>query len=159
MRARTRNALVSTFVATLFIGTVVAQSDPNVGTWTLNVAKSKWSPGPAIKSGTTVITAAGKGHKVTVDQVIADGSKRHYEYTSADDGKEVPIVGNHPDADTVLRTRVDAATTRAVMKKGGKVTTTQTAVLSADGKTRTVTTTGTNAAGQAVNNVAVFEKK
>jgi hypothetical protein len=69
------------------------------------------------------------------------------------------VTGNNPDMDTVARTRIDAATVQTISKKGGKVTTTQTSAVSADGKTRTVTTTGMNASGQQVNNVAVYERQ
>ena len=57
------------------------------------------------------------------------------------------------------RTRVNANTVKTVSKKNGKVTTSQTSQVSSDGKTRTVTTTGMNAAGQAVNNVAVYDRQ
>ena len=128
-------------------------------TWKLNVAKSKYSPGPAPKSATTKIEAAGAGTKVIADQVAADGTTRHWEVTANYDGKDNPVTGNNPDADMVARTRVNANTVQAVNKKGGKVTTTQTSTVSADGKTRTVTTKGVNAAGQTVNNVAVYERQ
>ena len=105
-----------------------------------------------------MIEAAGKGTKVVVDQVTADGTKRHWEFTADYDGKDTPMTGN-PDADTVARTRVNATTVQTISKKGGKVVTTQTSVVSADGKTRTVTTKGTDAKGQPVNNVAVYEKQ
>jgi hypothetical protein len=147
-------------LAAALAGQVLAQAaDPQVGTWKLNVAKSKFSPGPAPKSATTIITAVGAGTKVVVDQVQADGTTRHWEFTGNYDGKDSAVTGNNPDADTVARTRVNANSVKVVAKKGGKVTTSQTSVVSADGKTRTVTTTGTNAAGVAVNNVAVYEKQ
>lgn len=152
-------AFVGVFAAVL-AGTLLAQTaDPQVGTWKLNVAKSKYSPGPAPKSATTIITAAGAGTKVVVDQVQADGTTRHWEFTGNYDGKDTAVTGNNPDADTLVRTRVNANTIKTVAKKAGKVTTTQTSAVSSDGKTRTVTTTGTNAAGVAVNNVAVYEKQ
>jgi len=135
-----------------------AQSDPQVGVWKLNLAKSKYTPGPAPKSGTTTIEAAGAGAKVTVDQELADGTKRHWTFTANYDGKDSPVTGN-PEADTVARTRINATTVQTVSKKGGKVTTTQTSAVSSDGKTRTVTTKGVNAAGQQVSNVAVYEKQ
>jgi len=136
-----------------------AQSDPQVGVWKLNVAKSKYSPGPTPKSGTTTIEAAGAGVKVTVDQEIADGSKRHWSFTAAYDGKDSPVTGNNPDADTVARIRLNPTTVQTTSKKGGKVTTTQTSEVSKDGKTRTVTTKGVNAKGEQVSNVAVYEKQ
>jgi len=137
----------------------LAQSDPQVGVWKLNVAKSKYSPGPAPKSGTTKIEAAGKGATVTVDQEIADGSKRHWAFTANYDGKDTPVTGNNPDADTVARTRINPTTVQTISKKGGKVTTTQTSAVSSDGKTRTVTTKGVNAKGEKVSNVAVYERQ
>ena len=160
MQSGMMRACLTVALATLVAGTVLAQAaDPQVGTWKLNVAKSTYSPGPAPKSATTKIEAAGGGTKVIVDQQLPDGTTRHYEFTSNYDGKDSPITGNNPDADMVARTRVNANTVQTVSKKGGKVMTTQTSTVSADGKTRTVTTKGVNAAGQTVNNVAVYEKQ
>ena len=83
----------------------------------------------------------------------------HWEYTANYDGKDSRVTGNNPDADMIARTRVNATTVKSVNKKGGKLTTTNTSVVSSDGKTRTVTTTGMSAAGQTVNNVAVYDKQ
>jgi len=146
-------------LAAVIVVPVLAQADPQVGVWKLNVAKSKYSPGPVPTSATTTIEAAGKGTKVSVDQTMPDGSKRQWSVTADYDGKDMPVVGNNPDADTIARTRVNASTVRTVSKKGGKVTTTQTSAVSADGKTRTVTTKGVNAKGQAVNNVAIYDRQ
>lgn len=145
-------ALVWVFVAT-------AQStDPFVGTWRLNVAKSTYSPGPAPKSITSTYEAAGQGYKVAVTNVSVSGTTQ-YGYTTNLDGKDSPVTGTNANADTVTVTRIDARTLQVVSKKGGKVTITQRNALSADGKSRTVTTTGTDAQGQKVNNVAVFERQ
>ncbi len=146
-------------LSSFLIGAAFAQSDPQVGVWRLNVAKSKYSPGPAPKSATTRIEAAGAGTKVIVDQALADGTMRHWEFTANYDGKDNPVTGNNPDADMVARTRTNATTVQTISKKGGKVTITQTSAVSSDGKTRTVTTKGVNASGQKVNNVAVYEKQ
>ena len=164
MQTRMTRACLSTAVAGVLAAmlgaAVVAQSpDSQVGTWKLNVAKSKYSPGPAPKSATTKIEAAGAGTKVIVDQTQADGTVRHWEVTANYDGKDSSITGNNPDADMLARTRVNATTIKTINKKGGKVTTTQTSTVSADGKTRTVTTTGMNAAGQEVKNVAVYDRQ
>jgi hypothetical protein len=164
MQTRLKRACLSAAVAGAFAavlaGAVLAQApDPQVGTWKLNLAKSKYSPGPAPTSATTQIEAAGAGTKVVVDQSPADGVIRHWEFTANYDGKDVPVTGNNPDADMIARTRVDASTVKSISKKGGNVTTTQTSAVSSDGKTRTVTTTGTNGAGQTVNNVAVYDKQ
>jgi hypothetical protein len=153
------SAVVGLGLSAVIGGAALAQSDSQVGVWKLNVAKSKYSPGPAPKSATTTIELTGAGTKVTVDQVLPDGAKRHYTFTANYDGKDAPVVGNNPDADTVARTRIDASTVQTIAKKAGKVTTTQTSALSSDGKTRTVTTKGVNAKGQQVNNVAVYERQ
>jgi hypothetical protein len=72
---------------------------------------------------------------------------------------DVPITGNNPDADTVARTRISANVVETISKKAGKVVTTQQSTVSADGKTRPVTTKGVNAAGQKINNVAAYERQ
>ena len=160
---RTPGRIVSSLVclglSVLLAGTAFAQNDPQVGVWKLNLAKSKYSTGPAPRSATTTIVAAGAGTKVTVDQTMADGTMRHYEFTANYDGKDSPMVGNNPDADMIARTRTNANTVHSINKKAGKVTTTQDSVVSNDRKTRTVTSKGMNAAGQQVNNVTVFEKQ
>jgi hypothetical protein len=136
-----------------------AQSkDPVVGTWRMNVAKSKYSPGPAPKSVTSTWEAAGKGYKVSVRNEPASGSAYEYSYTIVPDGTDAKVSGNNPNADTMAMKRIDANSFELVSKRGGKVTITQRSVISADGKTRTVTTTGTDGQGQKVNNVGVFEK-
>jgi hypothetical protein len=82
-----------------------------------------------------------------------------YGYTTNLDGKDSPMTGNNPNADTIAVTRIDPRTVEMVNKKAGKVTLTQRNVLAADGKTRTVTATGTDAQGQKVHNVVVFERQ
>jgi hypothetical protein len=137
----------------------VAQSnDPFVGTWTLNAAKSTYKPGPAPKSITSTYEAAGKGYKVGIKNVSASGAFE-YGYTTNLDGKDSILTGNNPNADTLIAKRIDARTLESVSRKGGKTTITQRNVVSADGKTRTVTTTGIDAQGQKVHNVAVFERQ
>ncbi len=133
-------------------------SDPRVGTWKLDVAKSKYSPGPAPQSLMLKIEASGQGEKVTADFVNADGTRGTTQYTANFDGKDYPLTGSQ-NADTVSLKRIDARTTERTDKKGGKVVLTFPRVVSQDGKTMTVTIKGTNAQGQAVNNVEVFEKQ
>jgi hypothetical protein len=162
MRLMTRSLVLPVAclaLSVMFGGPAFAQKDPQVGAWKLNVAKSKYSPGPAPKSGTTTIEVAGAGTRVVVDQVLPDGTQRHWEFTANYDGKDSPVTGNNPDADTVARTRINASTVQTISKKGGKVTTTQTSAVSSDGKTRTVTTKGVNAKGERVSNVAVYDRQ
>jgi ABC-type Na+ efflux pump permease subunit len=151
--------VVGLFTTVLASSALAQAADPQIGTWQLNVAKSTFDPGPAPKLGTTKIEAAGTGAKVIVDQTAADGTTRHWEFTANYDGKDVPIVGDNPDADTVARTRISATTVETISRKAGKVVATQQSTVSADGKIRTVTTKGVNAAGKTVNNVAVYERQ
>ena len=130
-----------------------------VGTWKMNMAKSKFSTGTGFKSATSKIEHVPGGVKHMVDSVYADGTTRRYEYTTTYDGKDVPVTGNSPYGDTTALTRIDANTTRTVYKNKGTVTVIQVSVVSADGKTRTVTTKGTNPAGQTVDNLSVYDRQ
>jgi hypothetical protein len=156
-----RFARITTLIAAVFVlltPTTSAQKDPFVGTWHLNVAKSKYNPGPAPKATTSTYEAAGKGYKISIKTQPASGPEQAWSYTTDLDGTDAKITGNNPNADTAAAKRISATTLEIVNKKGGKVTTTQRNEVSADGKTRTVTTTGTDAQGQTINNVAVYEK-
>ena len=135
------------------------KENPQIGTWRMNIARSTFSSGTGFKSAVSRIEAVGGGVKHTLDTVYADGTSRQYEYTTAYDGKDMPVIGNSPYGDTTALTHIDAHTVRTVYKKNGKVTVIQTSVVSNDGKTRTVTTKGTNPMGQAVNNVAVYDRQ
>jgi hypothetical protein len=153
-------AVVALGLVVVFAGTTLAQpGSSNLGTWKLNLAKSTFSPGTAPKSATFTNVVAGAGIKSTSDSVAADGTARHSEYTMVYDGKDNPLTGNSLSGDVVAGTRVDASTLTFVYKKGGKVTVTTTNVASSDGKTYTITAKGTNAQGQPVNSVAVYDKQ
>jgi hypothetical protein len=138
------------------VATAAQSTDPVVGTWRLNVAKSKYSPGPTPKSVTSTWESAGKGYRVSVRNEPASGSAYEYSYTTAADGSDSKVTGSNPNADTIAVKRIDANSFEVISKRNGKVTITQRSVISSD--TRTVTTTGTDGQGQKVNNVAVFDK-
>ena len=164
MHARTRPASFSTTILTIFVmvavATALAQSgDLEVGTWKLNLAKSKYKEGRAPKRATHKIESAGAGIKTIVDGVSADGTVRHYEFTANYDGTDNPLVGNSANGDMIAFTRINATTTQAVTKHGGQVAVTMTVVVSSDARTLTITSTGTNVFGQAVNNVSVYERQ
>ena len=91
--------------------------DPLVGTWKLNVAKSK---GALFKSGTTKIEAVGAGVKFTVEMVAADGVTSHWSFTANYDGKDNPVTGDSPYGDTVAVTRIDPRTTQLANKNSGQ---------------------------------------
>ena len=141
----------------MLVGSLMA-ADLVVGTWNLNISKSKFSPGPPPQSATVTYEESGNGIKRTGQTVNAEGNKTSFEYTAQYDGKEYPITGN-PNADTISLKRVNDRTVEGTLKKDGKVVTTTRRVVSSDGKTMTLTITGTNAQGQKVKNVQVFEKQ
>ena len=146
-------------ISVLVFTAVVIAADNNVGTWQLNLAKSNYSPGPAPKSQTLKIEAWGDdGVKYAADGVGADGKPTHTEFQAKYDGKDYPFKGN-PDADRLSYKRIDANTLEATTTLKGKSTTAVNVVVSADGKTRTVTQTGTNAQGQALNITSVYERQ
>jgi len=132
---RTRTIVLT--VVTCFIGLTLcfAADSPQMGTWKLNEAKSKLSPGLP-KNTTVVIEAAGDQVKVTVDGVDADGKPTHNEWTGKFDGKDYPVTGD-PSSDARSYKQVDDRTLGLTVKKDGKTTMSGQIVVSADGKTRT----------------------
>ena len=96
--------------------------------------------------------------KVSTKGVDTNGKPTLTAYTANYDGKDSAVTGN-PDWDMTALKRVDANTVEFTRKKSGKVVQTGTNVVSKDGKIRTTTTTGVNAQGQKINNIAVYEKK
>jgi hypothetical protein len=127
------------------------------GTWTLNVAKSKYTPGPTPKSMTITYTPSGDTMKIVVDLVPADGAKQHWEMSVGYDGKDYPVTGN-PDAETISAKRVDDRHGESTFKKAGKVMAVNSRTLSADGKVLTIVSKGVNAQGQPRNDVAEYER-
>jgi hypothetical protein len=133
-------------------------TDPASGTWELNLAKSKFTPGPPPKSQTRTWEISGQSVKYTMKGVDAQGKPVLVQYAASYDGKDYPITGT-PDSDMISFKRVDATTVQFTQKRAGKVVITGTRVVSKDGKVLTVTSSGTNAAGQSTSSVMVFEKR
>ena len=144
---------ILTFVLVLAGFGLCFAADPNMGTWKLNEAKSKLNP-DAGKNLTVVYSAAGNDIKVTVDGVDKDGKPTHNEWTGKFDGKDYAVTGD-PTSDMRSYTKTNATTLGLTIKKDGKVTLTGKIVVAADGKSRTVTITGTDTAGKKVESSAV----
>ena len=132
-------------------------SDVNLGTWKLNEAKSKLAPG-ATKNQKVVYEAAGDQMRVTIEGTTADGKSLHIEWTGKFDGKFYPLTGD-PNNDERSYKKIDARTLEGTSKKAGKVTSNTRIVVAADGKSRTVTSSGTNSKGQKVTTVTVYDKE
>jgi hypothetical protein len=122
------------------------QDNPQMGTWKLNETKSQFA-GKA-RNHTVVYEAAGDQTKVTVDGVDENGNAVHNEWTGKFDGKPYAVTG---DANSDMRSyrMMDKKT----LELKGSI------VVSGDGKTRTVTTTTTDAQGKKIKNVAVYDKQ
>lgn len=141
----------------VFVSVVMGFADsPQMGTWKLNEAKSKFA-GKA-RNNTVTYEAAGDQIKVTVDGVDENGNPAHSEWTGKFDGKDYAVTGD-ANADMRSYTQINNRTLSLKNKKNGKVGLTGRIVVSADGKTRTVTTTSTDAQGKKVTNVAVYDKQ
>jgi hypothetical protein len=158
-RTFTTMALLGLALPTALPQAGIAQSNPLIGTWKINLAKSKYSPGPAPRSGTTIFEAVGQGLKITAEGIDAQGKPTKTDFGAISfDGKSYPVTGA-PAYDASSYKQVNASTFESTRTKAGKVIQTVTIVLSADGKSRTVTTTGVDEKGQQINNVAFYDKQ
>ena len=153
---KTRSIVLAVVVCFVGLSLSFAQN-PQMGTWKLNEAKSK-IPAGMMKNTTVTYTAEGDNVKVTTDGTSGDGSAVQTEWTGKFDGKDYPLTGD-PNADTRSYTRVNDHTLTLENKKGGTVTTSARIVVSADGKTRTLTASGKNAAGKKVTSKALYDKQ
>lgn len=152
-------------VANLLIGTAITAiglfgADSFLGTWKWNPAKSKITGDYPVKSRTEVWAATPDGGvKVTRTQQDANGATINFTYTFKYDGKEYPVRGG--PFDTVSAKRIDANTAsfEVIRKIDGMYHQTGRNVISKDGKTRTLTAKGTDAAGKPIVATVVFDKQ
>jgi hypothetical protein len=153
---KTRMAILS-LAFCLFGAAVCLAADAFVGTWKLNEAKSKIGVGSP-KLTTVIYEAAGDSVKVTVDGTNGDGTSVHDVWTGKFDGKDYPVTGD-PNTDTRSYHKANDHTLSFSNKKGDKVTLSGRVVVSADGKTRTVTSNGTDSTGKKFTSTAVYDKQ
>ena len=144
--------------ALLGLAAALLAADPMIGTWNLNVAKSQYRPGPPPRAAAITYAETADGIKRTGQSVDADGNPTSFEYTAKYDGKDYPVTGSDT-FDMIALKRINDRTTEATLKKSGKVVSTARRVVSKDGKTLTLTITGTNAKGQKMKNIAVYDKQ
>jgi len=154
MKTRTS---VLTLALCFLAAAVCLASDIQMGTWKLNEAKSKIAAG-APKNSTVVYEASGDSIKVTIDGTAPDGTATHSEWTGKFDGKEYASTGN-PNEDMRSVKQINDHTLHVTSKKGGKIVLTAHVVVAADGKSRTVTTKGTDAQGKNYTSTAVYDKQ
>jgi methionine-rich copper-binding protein CopC len=144
-------------LSTLILGSTAFAADAVDGTWTLNVAKSKFS-GAAPQSVTRVYAESAEGMTLDQKSVGADGKEMSMHVTMAYDGKDHPMTGN-PDADRGSGKAIDAHTSDFTLKMGDKVSGHVHRVVSADGKVLTVRNKGTHADGKPYDDTLVFDKQ
>ena len=145
-------------VGFLSLDLLAQATDPLIGTWELNLAKSKYNPGPPPRSQTRIYEVVGQGVKVTAKSVSADGKPAVVQSTFSFDNKEYPLVGSTA-VDTQAVKRIDSFTWENTLRKAGKVVQSVTGVISKDGKTMTITYKGTDAQGRTNSDVMVFDRR
>ncbi len=138
-------------------GAACFAANPQMGSWKLNEAKSKLTPGVGKITMVVYKTMLGQV-KATVDGTDDKGKPTHNEWTGKFDGKDYPVTGD-PTSDARSYTKVNDRTMDFTVKKGGQVTVTGRIVVSADGKSRTVNTSGTDAKGKKFKNTTVYDKQ
>ena len=138
-------------------GAACFAADPQMGTWNLNESKSKITPG-TLKNTHVVYSSMLGQVKIKSDGIDANGKPIHVEWSGKFDGKDYPVTGD-PNSDTRSYTKVNDRTLTTSNKKNRKVTVTGQIVVSADGKSRTVTLNGTTPKGKKFRNVAVYDKQ
>jgi hypothetical protein len=139
------------------VGAVCLAADPQMGTWKLNEAKSKITPG-TLKNTQVVYSSMFGQVTIKSDGIDANGKPIHVEWSGKFDGKDYPVTGD-PNSDTRSYTKVNERTLTTANKKNGKVTVTGQIVVSADGKSRTVTLNGTTPKVKKFKNVVVYDKE
>ena len=159
MRKHSILVAVTMIFFVLALATAALAGDPHVGTWKLNLAKSKYDPPSSTpKSSTMKIDAQDNGLKCVTDSVDAEGKAYHAEFAAKYDGNDYPYIGD-PRLDTISYIRIDANAVDWVTKKGGKMVGRGRSIVSKDGKTRTVTAREKDDKGQDTTRTLVFDKQ
>jgi hypothetical protein len=124
-------------------GGAKSATDPLVGEWTQDLGKTRMRQGLVLK----IEPEGGNGVRFTGD----------YSYTAHFDGKPYDLKGSRND--TVALAMVDPHTVDATYRRDNQVTQKDTWVVSADGRTMTMTGTGTYETGQRMTEKLVFQKQ
>ena len=153
------NARTTVLTITLCLVAVAAAfaGDANMGSWKLNEAKST-IPAGAPKNNMVTYSAAGDSIKVVVDGTDANGKATHNEWTGKFDGKDYPLVGD-ATADSRSYKKINDHTMTLINKKAGKTVLEGKIVISADGKSRTLTVSGADSMGMKGEYVTYYDKQ
>ena len=144
-------------IAVMVSSPLLAQSNPFVGTWKLNPAKSQ-DPGAFPKEETLTVQIIGDQRQVTVNGTATNGSPILFKYAVPDNGGQGKVLAGGP-YDGVSGKRLDDNTRDVSYIRGGKEMLHLRSLVSKDGKTMRLTVEGKDAAGKAFSGVAVFDKQ
>src|SRR5436190_1832492 len=151
-----RTTLLALLISAVAASLCLAADDAFMGTWKLNEAKSKIGAGMP-KNDTVVYAQSGDEVTITVDGT--DGGKAvHHVWTGKFDGKDYAAKGSDMH-NMRAYTKVDANTITYTVTKDGKKIGDGKVVISADGKSRTVTETDTTKDGKSATTTAVYDKQ
>ena len=142
----------------LFSVALVAADNPFLGTWKLNTAKSKGTPGTMEKEATQVFETDGNGIKRTLTGIDADGKPIKMSSTIPWDGMEHKVDGPTGPAMVAVK-KINDHTVNVTVKVNGKIVVSGKSVVSKDGKTITEMFKGENLAGKKFDNVTIYEKQ
>ena len=152
---------LAAFLAFAAIPLTSAAQTPSTwfGSWTLNVERSTYDPGPPpYKRATYTIEPWGDGMKVVYDMVHPRGGVTHLEWQGRIDGKDYPLQGIDAFV-TYAYNQLSPGVYETIVKMGGRVAAKSTVTVSADGKTMTTTTKGVDSSGRAVTTLTVYERQ
>ena len=138
-------------------------SDPILGTWKLNIAKSKFESGPAPKSETLTYVQTADGIDL-IDQVVTPGGDTHIvDQTYKLDGKPSQLFTVDPNVGSVREIPVSRLEAKAdlvtMLHNELQIIGHQTRVESEDGKTLTIDRTLTTRTGQSAHDVTVWDRQ
>jgi hypothetical protein len=148
--------LVAVIMGTMAIAW--AADDPVVGTWKLNLSKSKYTPGPPPQEEARVYEAQADGINVTVKTIEADGHTATMHISANYDGKDYPVTGSS-DYDVIKLTKISERVAEATLMHGSRLIATARREVSPDGKTMTITYKTPQDQEHAINNLAVYDKQ
>jgi hypothetical protein len=158
-----KKVLSSVFLgALLTIGSALiatgSDADPVVGTWNLNLAKSTFGGGPALKSQVRTYSQSARGLTLKMKTVSADGKETTTQATYQLNGKDHPSMGN-PDFDSLSGMQIDTNSAEFTLRRAGKPVGKIRRAVSKDGRTLTINLVITNANGVQTSALTVFDKQ
>ena len=136
---------------------ITAEQELLLGSWRLDLVKSRYTPGPPPRSETRTYVRDQEGMKGTINRRREDGREEVIHYR-ADFDHEFPVMGTQA-YDTIRLKRIDARSAEAVLSHAGRVFGTARRVISEDGRTMTITFRQEDRAGILESNVAVYRKQ